>query len=190
LNTTTRQVSQLQIPSRIRSLGRALLDQQLWCWGRDITRPGGNLLLEYGFERFRPPEDWSGSSRYTYSPAPGEWVTLWGFGVLYGEDALGGLYLRRRSFSPQLLPEARPEQPVWSPGQLTGLRSPTAGECTAANRLLHCFCVWNARYESWVQRAAAGHRRECVAAWSKAVLPAGEMAGGWRELAEFFEGRE
>ena len=29
------------------------MEQQLWCWGRDVERPEGNLLMAYGFERHR-----------------------------------------------------------------------------------------------------------------------------------------
>ncbi|MFN9575310.1 MAG: hypothetical protein ACK6AH_01965, partial [Gemmatimonadota bacterium] len=40
-------------PSVVR-LGVPLLDWQLWCLGRDILAPGGNLLGRAGFVRHRP----------------------------------------------------------------------------------------------------------------------------------------
>ena len=27
------------------------MEQQVWCWGRDVEYPDGNLLMQYGFER-------------------------------------------------------------------------------------------------------------------------------------------
>lgn len=39
---------------RRRAVG--LLDQQLWCWGRDIARPAGNILLGLGMCRYRSAE--------------------------------------------------------------------------------------------------------------------------------------
>lgn len=31
----------------------ALLDQQYWCWGQDISFPKGNILTNLGFSRYR-----------------------------------------------------------------------------------------------------------------------------------------
>ena len=45
--------------------GSALLNQQCWFWGQDVRRAEGNLLLELGFQRQRPPEEQQGCTQYT-----------------------------------------------------------------------------------------------------------------------------
>ena len=47
------------------------MSQQLWCWGRDIKSPQGNLLMNYGFERHRESgKGSSGSSCYRLDDGP------------------------------------------------------------------------------------------------------------------------
>ena len=64
----------LYMGKRVRRLGQSLLTQQCWCWGRDVTRPDGNLLLQYGFTRHRPPGQERGATTYICllytSPSP------------------------------------------------------------------------------------------------------------------------
>jgi hypothetical protein len=172
-------------------MGRALLDQQLWCWGRDIVRPQGNVLLRYGFSRSRPPEGRFGSSAYTLRPDPRIRITLWGFGVFYGSAGSGGLFLKRRSFSPLLTPQPDPGG-AWSQADLPPVHSPASREeCRTARRLLCGVLGWIAEYERWVRtELGPDHRRLCVAEWPKAALPADEMAEGWLKLARFFEEEE
>jgi hypothetical protein len=88
-------------PQSVQSFGKRLLGQQLWCWGRDIARPQGNLLVEFGFRRHRANDlDRDGSSCYRID-ADAQHVALWGFGMFYGRRGWGGLYLDRFSFRPQ-----------------------------------------------------------------------------------------
>jgi hypothetical protein len=58
-----------RLPLETRKVGTALFDQQTWCWGQDIQRPEGNLLVAYGLTRQRSPETIRGSSAYTWSDA-------------------------------------------------------------------------------------------------------------------------
>lgn len=189
--TVSRQVSRLQLPGYIRRLGRGLLDQQLWCWGRDIVRDEGNLLVEYGFSRERPPEGESGSSLYLYYPTPETRLVLWGFGVFYGAEARGGVYLRRRTFSPALSHYPGPEHEAWRPGQLSGLYPPREREeCRSACILLRDLCRSLHRYETWILASAsegrAEHRKRCVTDWPKTVVPAEKMPESWLRLTDFF----
>ena len=64
-----------------RRKGRELLHRQCWNWGRDIVRPEGNLLLEAGFVKWRPPEGETGLTCYTLALPGGDSLMLWGFGV-------------------------------------------------------------------------------------------------------------
>ena len=69
--------------------GVDLLSQQIWCWGRDILRPEGNVLLEQGFERLiAPPDKANKKNIYALSPASGRTVILRGFGIVYIDERI------------------------------------------------------------------------------------------------------
>gem|GEM_PF-4837990 len=67
-------------------------------------RPEGNLPLEAGFHKRRPPEGETGSSCYTLALPDGERLTLWGFGLFYATPRQGGVYLNPYQFQPCWLP--------------------------------------------------------------------------------------
>jgi hypothetical protein len=81
-------------------IASVLLDQQMWCWGRDIVRSEGNLLLQFGFRKERPPATVSGCTAYILTPFPGCQLILWGFGLFFGLESSGGVFLRRYEFKP------------------------------------------------------------------------------------------
>ena len=56
--------SKTVLPARVRRRGEAVLHQQCWCWGQDIRRVAGNLLLDNGFDKHRPLDGKEGSSAY------------------------------------------------------------------------------------------------------------------------------
>lgn len=85
-----------RFPERLVSQGTKLLTQQCWYWGCDVRRAEGNLLLERGFTRTRPPAGAEGSTAYALEPALGAQLTLWSFGFFYCEQALLGT-LRRQA---------------------------------------------------------------------------------------------
>ncbi len=181
----------LRVPGRVRKLGRLLLDQQMWCWGRDIVRPGGNALIAYGFVRERPPEGVAGSSGYAFRPGRAEELRVWGFGFFYagppGEGPpVKGLYLGRRGFSPELVED--PVRNVWAPRHLPERRRPRPAEEEATRSLLCGALRRVAEYERWAQRELGpGHREWCVETWHKAAVAAGEMPEAWERLAGFFD---
>ena len=104
--------------------GQELLDRQCWNWGRDIVRPDGNLLLEAGFLKGRPPEGKAGSNCYTLALPDGDSLMLWGFGLLYGTPQKGGVYLNRFEFRPVWLPSETIPGPIWKPDMIPAARTP------------------------------------------------------------------
>lgn len=169
---------------RDRKLGERLLDQQMWCFGCDIRRAAGNLLLAYGFTRQRPPTGCSGSNDYALTLADGVQVRLWGFGCLWAEPAVS-VFLRRYEFAPRV-PGAPVPAVVWSPACLPPAPRPRQPErvrlaVPALVRLLH----WLADYEAWVATTCgAEYRATCVQTWNKPhPLPAETMSAHWRALA-------
>ena len=174
----------LSFPSQIRKLGVALLNQQLWLFGCDVRRKEGNLLVDYGFDRTRPPEGVRGASQYAKPQPNGELMILWGFG-LYLESACGqGLFLKRHQFSPRLM--SRPEH-VWSAKALPQKRPPKCVEdCLILKNLMCKACQLLAEYETWVlQTAGMKYRQGNLDKWGlKTICQPHETADRWKQLAQ------
>jgi len=164
-----------------------LLNQQCWCWGCDIRRPEGNLLLEYGFTRRRVPPGKLGSSAYTLELGDAA-VVLWGFGLFWGQRPFGGVFLPRIGFAPLLMDTAEPPSEAFELRQLSAATTANSGQdwiclCTLLDRALS----WVAGYETWVcNTCGPDYRVACVGAWRKRVLPAADMPALWNELAVRF----
>lgn len=171
--------------TELRRRAAALLDQQLWCWGRDVARPAGNVLLELGMCRYRAGGAGRGNTAYTGRVAGDGVVWLWGFGVLFCLPDLGGVFLRRYRFDPVLVPE--PSRPVHALEQLGPLTRPTtARQRATADRLVRAAAGWAAGYEHWVAETfGVGYRAAALAARDKPPsVPAQNMARAWEHLAK------
>jgi hypothetical protein len=169
-----------------RRFAAALLDQQMWCWGCDIRRPEGNVLLQFGFSPWRPPAGTLGSTAYQLHSPPSRQLVLWGFGLFYGDGAEGGLYLKRFTFSPLWCPNPDLRAALWRPEDLPEFRRPSpSAEQGSLRRLLAGVLHWTAAYETWVLATLGpDYRRQCLARWEKAVAEAETVPGHWLRLAE------
>lgn len=172
------------MPGSVRGFGRKLMEQQLWCWGRDIECPGGNLLMGFGFDRHRcpGPDDYSTCYRLDDEQIH---VCMWGFGMFFGCRDLGGLYLGRFDFCPRWAPVESLSLAIHQPAELPVFARPRGrAQWECAHRLWKSLLLWNAGYETWV-RATAGSawRRECVRTWLRPFVAAGRMAPAWRFLS-------
>jgi len=173
------------LPAALRRDGRTLLHQQCWCWGADIRRDEGNLLLEYGFVRVRAVASTVGmTSRYTLTPSTGRRIQLWGWGLLYA-DARGALHLGRYQFTPTMAQDPRAGLDAFEPQQMTAFHAPeTLDQGRLSLLMLGEACRWIAEYEQWVlDRAGLDYRREVVGAWKKARVSAERVSLAWRQLA-------
>ncbi len=176
-----------RFPERLVSRGSRLLTQQCWYWGCDVRRPEGNLLLDLGFARTRPPEGVEGSTLYALEPAPGVQLILWSFGVFYGRAGTGGLFLNRFRFEPLLTDQTTLLQEIWQIEQLPNLGR--AGDADRA-RLAGLLCEllrWVIAYEHTVLAVQGlAYREACLAQWSrqKLGLPAHALVPAWQTLAE------
>lgn len=155
-----------------------LFHQQCWCWGEDIRRPEGNLLLMRGLTRERGGR----ASRY-HLEEQGLFLTLWGFGATVGTEEDGGIYIDRLSLRLKLGPVAPPD--AWSAAALRGYHYPRSpAELTHAMRLFARFAGWVADYEAWVPTVTHPcYRVEVLSRWDDAVVPAEAMAPTWRRAA-------
>ena len=175
----------LYLPRPARRLGQQLLAQQCWCWGQDVRHPEGNLLLQYGFERQRPPHEQSGATTYILRAMPDHCVALWGFGFWYGQIGRGAIFIGRFAFEPRFSTHTKPPLPVWMPSQLSELSAPASTcERRLARELLQKALCWIAGYESWcIQQTDLEYRRRCLEAWAQPYLPPEQVATAWKNLA-------
>lgn len=176
----------LYLPGETRRLGKSLLTQQCWCWGQDVRRPEGNLLLEFGFERRRPPHGESGATAYLLRLLPNCVVTLWGFGMWYGECDRGAIFVGRFDFEPKLSLCAEPPLPIWTPKQLSALPVPrTSIERRLTRELLTDALCWAADYERWaIEKTGLPYRKRCLEAWSQRFLPPENVVESWALVAQ------
>jgi hypothetical protein len=162
-----------------------LLDQQLWCLGRDVRHPAGNLLTGLGLCRLRSPFP-AGSTRYTARTPDGGTVALWAFGVFFGDPGRGGAFVRRGGFHPVVTRDPAP--PVaWAVADLPDMPRPgSAADWARVRELVRRLAGWFAHYEHWLAEAhSSAYRQRCLAAWDKpAAAPAGDTAVAWERLAK------
>ena len=167
--------------------GGLLLHQQCWCWGCDIRRPEGNLLLQYGFVRLRPPRPDSGSSRYTLRIDDRTRLHLWGFGAAW-QDGEGATFLSRYEFQPVPLRQECLAGDIHVRDQLLFL-SPEPRRQWKSLGHAACFSRFNAGYERWVLKTAGlAYRREALARWDHFAVSAEELADAWDCLADLLDG--
>lgn len=163
-----------------------LFDQQMWCLGRDIVRPAGNVLLDLGMCQYRPRDPQRGNTLYTAAVAPVGSVFLWGFGALYAEPGFGGVFLRRYDFAPKWTAHET-ALGVHNIAGLGRLEAPAAGKPAAKVRqLLPRLVGWFAKYEHWVAENLGGeYRADSLAGREKpSVAPATGMADAWERAAK------
>jgi len=125
-----------------------------------------------------------GSSAYTLRISAQTAVVVWGFGFFYGDSTLGGLYLSRQRFAPQLVCSDAPPSSVWDFNCLPPMHAPSSQhEWHSAYQLLILALNWIADYEAWVLTAlGTQYRHECFTAWRKTKLAAHELPAHWHEL--------
>lgn len=184
--TNFRALPGLTLSSSMRKWGTNLFNQQMWCWGTDVRREAGNLLLAYGFHRQRPPANKKGASMYSLELATGAQIKLWGFGMFYSKDEENGLFLKRLEFIPRLLSKTMiANRAIWNQEQLPPLRKPRTGdEIEKTIDLLSQSLTWIGTYETWVWQTDANHRRHAVANWDKATITADNMRTTWLSLSQ------
>jgi hypothetical protein len=179
---TTRGPGPWLLPARLRRRGEALLHQQCWCWGQDIRRAEGNLLLQRGFSRTRQPHGAAGGTRYSLTLAPGRRVSLWGWGLMAADLDLGTLLLGRYAFVPRYSRDWRAGRDAHAPGDVEGLAMAWGGDdWRAAGALLTVALEWTASYEAWVTAVAgAPYRDGVLTAWGHGRDRAATLPGAWR----------
>jgi hypothetical protein len=163
-----------------------LLDQQFWCWGRDIRHPSGDLLMRAGFSKRKPSARPDAGSSYTKRLESGVSLTLWGFGVCVSRPDIGAVYLHRFGFKP-LMCSATTLGDIASPRELPALTPPRTGaDWRAARQLVTELIAWIARYEhDIIEEYGWRYRQECLAARGRPEeVAATDIAAAWERLGK------
>lgn len=164
----------------------ALVDQQFWCFGKDIEHPLGNLLGRYGLSRQSPPPDTEYASIYRAELSATRRIVLRGFGMFYGDDSRGGIFLSRAGVL-RLTPAADLSQPPWMIMDLPKMRAPIAGDRDDVRWLMFDLIDWVRDYEIWVARLCGiAYRRAVVDGWrrmDRRVIEADRIARSWRLMS-------
>lgn len=176
----------LDIPAPTRRLGKRLLHQQMWLFGRDIWHPQGNALYRYGFTHQKPP-DGRGSPMYTWCDGR-EQVVLWAFGLFLGQEDNGGIYVNRYLFRPRFTHTPFIEQFAAAPEALTGFYHPAQEVEAEKMRLLFAeVWQWCGRYEAWAQEnLGLKYRETAVTAFPHACTArcdVGQLPEMWAQIA-------
>jgi len=174
-----RKAAGLALPPVLRLQGMHLLDQQLWCLGRDVLAES-NLLIQAGFSRNPPPAELDArSSFYQHGP-----LTVWGWGMLWTIPHWGSLFIKRYDFKPLYLLGAAPL--IWRMDDLPPCAPPPC-EATALHALADLARFW-ANYERWImERSPAAYRPLVIAAnpnKQTRLIPAADFAACWESLAD------
>ncbi|WP_434345034.1 hypothetical protein ACN6A1_21720 [Myxococcus virescens] len=171
------------LPCELRRDGDRLFDVSMWCLGRDVLCPEGNLLVRRGLVRHARPEGAEGQSPYTVGLPDGGRLTLWGFGALC--ECGEAIFVPRAGFAPVLL-EGVPGRLPFRAEELGPARSPTTGHERRALRAgLASLAGWLAEHEDWISsEMGPSWRRECFGARRKAAPVAADgLALAWRRFA-------
>lgn len=175
---------------RVAEVAAMLFNQQHWCWGQDILCDYGNLLVRYGFDRTPNAIDSAGASLYRLEIPGGIRVIVRGFGVFYGNNQLGGIFIPRYSFCPMLTKTADTPLPLWTTDNIPDLRWPADAEFANWWRLTLDLVDWIREYENWVAtELGTSYRQETLVPWAikKPLAASAEsMASMWRWIGQRF----
>ena len=169
MTTAVEQSWTLRTPADVRRVATLLFDQQEWCWGQDVRRPEGNLLIRAGCERLPPPAGLRESSRYRLSWSAACRFYLHGHGVFVGDDLRGGIWLRRFDYRPQWTTASELPPDVWNPDGIADLHPPDQpGEMDGTLVLLSRLLNWIVHYEQDVlDHLGVAYRERCLAGFRR-----------------------
>jgi hypothetical protein len=186
---TTLAAPVFRLPKVVEKQGAALLDQQMWCWGCDVRRQAGNLLLAYGGER-RPSPDPRYHSAYSYGLCAECTLTLWGWGVWMAREGRGSLFVSRSQFRVSYTSEVHRYPQAWQADDLPIIRQPADPAAQTNTRCLLAEALnWIGEYEHWLAcHTEPAYRETVIAAWPqrrhyRGGTSAADLAQTWLNLA-------
>ena len=161
----------------------------MWCWGCDVRRQAGNLLLAHGCER-RPAPNPRFHSAYSYTLCDNCVLTLWGWGGWIAREGQGSLFLSRSRFRVSYTPDVHLHPQAWRADDLPVIRLPGDPAAQMNTRcLLAEALTWIGQYEAWLAcHTEPDYREAAIAAWPqrkryRGGTPADALSTRWLQLA-------
>lgn len=182
----------LKLPNGVSRTGIGLIDQQMWCWGCDVRRAEGNLLIQYGFTKRSAPEARYHSAYTLYGVIPDGALTLWGWGLWIAAPERGSLFISRDRFRVQWIRHTDLAPSAWQERDLP--RGCADIRFSDAYLLLHAAFLWIAAYERWVVAVhEQSYRARTIEVYPqrrrfKGGVAAERMSAQWLEFAEAVRG--
>jgi hypothetical protein len=179
--------SALPVPGEMRKVSEALFEQQMWCWGCDVRREAGNLLLAYGMEKQPSPDPRYHSAYHCTLDTSGA-LTLWGWGIWVAMQDYGSIFISRSHFRVRYSEAAALRPAAWCEKQLPPL-SPVSNRNVSTCLLVTAF-QWIAEYERWLAcRVETDYRDGALAAWPLrrrygGGVPARDVPDHWTQIAQ------
>jgi len=180
---------QFKLPNRSQKTARMLIDQQMWCWGCDVRRAEGDLLLQYGAVK-RPSPNPRYHGAYCYRLEGDAIINLWGWGLWIACPQRGSLLLSRSRFKIQYTSEFIPMPEAWCKRDLPPTKpNIDDSEFVHVHHLLTTALHWVGTYETWLNsQVAPDYREHVLTKWPqrkryKGGIPATEMADSWFDLS-------
>jgi hypothetical protein len=160
----------------------------MWCWGCDVRRAEGNLLLAYGFEKRASPNP-RYHSAYTLRVCATCALTVWGWGLWVAHADYGSAFISRSRFNAAYTPDVILAPCAWQADELPLPRATGVIEPFPVSMLLMQVCRCAACYETWLlEQVGVGYRESVSAAWPerrrhRGGTPAERMAQSWLGFA-------
>jgi hypothetical protein len=147
---------------------KALCELQMWCFGCDIRRRSGNLLVDYGFTRSKNALKSYGTSHYSREFPCGFAIQLCGFAIIgthrSATNSEPAILMRRFDSTPKLLPNLNQLSQPCTPHDLAHAFTPSgAAEYQDALTLFRKLTQELARYERHIEQVTeSGYRSACI----------------------------
>lgn len=171
-------------PRTAKHFGSELMQQQLWCWGRDIEYPQENLLMRFGFQRYRDEVHSQPRSTCYRLDQDQMHIAMWGFGVFFGQLEHGGIFVGRFDFAPEWAGIESLSLGIHWIGDLPAFSRPRGREqWSHAHQLWNQFLAWVEDYERWVlETIGREYRDQCVASWLRPLIAAEQIPTAWQSI--------
>jgi hypothetical protein len=184
----------LALPPALRKVAAALFDQQMWCWGCDIRREGGNLLAAYGFHKHASDKK-NCHSTYTFALDSDCTMTLWGWGMWISRAEMGSAFVSRSRFDLQHTYEVVNPIGACQASDLPFTTLTTSAQVELGRALLCEAMLLCADYERWlIQSVGLSYREQVVKAHPPSShhkpVEAHRMADTWHELVHALQSYE
>ena len=169
------------------AFGIDLLSQQIWCWGKDILRPEGNLLVEQGFELIKAPAERKRTKNiYSMYLPEGQRVILRGFGVVYCDERYGSIFVPRYEFIPKYASHSELKTLPWGSDDLLEFMPPTDDEKKGCSVMMSDLIDWIIAFERQLPSdVGAEYRPDTLVSWDngkRRVIPAQDTISEWEKL--------